>query len=193
MTDDQRLIRAFIALDISRKVLSEIDNFVSEVEGRLPGARWVNLQNLHLTLRFLGESEEGTLTALSRTVESVGARYRPFTLELRGVGFFPNPRRPRVFWAGVYEPSGVLGELHNEIEASARKHGFEPETRNFAPHLTLARFRNPRPHRGFVEVGQEFEGKVFGVSPIGEVVLYRSILKREGAEYQVLQRYPLGG
>jgi 2'-5' RNA ligase len=186
-------MRAFVAVDLAQEVLAEIEQFVARMEARLPGARWVVTTKLHLTLRFLGESDERQLATLAASLESIGSRYRPFTVRYRGIGFFPSARRPRIFWVGLDDPPEDLLNIHKDLEAAVRESGFEPERRPFSPHLTLARFRNPRPHPRFQEIAREFESQDFGTSRVPDLVLYQSILKREGAEYHALKRLALSG
>lgn len=186
-------MRAFVAVDLAEEVLAEIEKFGARMGARLPGARFVNPTNLHLTLRFLGESDERQLASLSDSFESIGSRYRPFTVRCREVGFFPSARRPRIFWVGLDDPPEDLLNLQKDVENVVRESGFEPEKRAFSPHLTVARFRNPRPHPRFQEIVREFERQDFGTSRISDLVLYQSILKPEGAEYIALKRLALNG
>jgi 2'-5' RNA ligase len=186
-------MRAFIAVNIAADVLSEIDALVESIKGRVRGARWVAAANRHLTLRFLGEADAKVLSAFTAAVESSCREYESFTLEVRGIGFFPSAKKPRILWAGITRPPLVLGQLQNELEEAARRHGFEPERRRFSPHLTLARFRRPEYDPALIELAWELEGHAFGVSPVTETVLYQSILKPQGAEYRVLHRFPLEG
>ncbi len=185
-------MRAFIAVDISDDVLSEIENLAAEWRSRLRGARWVRAKNLHLTLRFLGETSEGTLGKLSDTMAAIAGGSSPFELNFDGVGYFPSARRPKVFWIGVTHPPRTLLELQGQIEAASFKHGFEPEKRRFSPHLTLARFRGAQPDPNYELLVREYEKHSFGSSKVEEVILYQSELKPEGAEYTVLKRFKLG-
>jgi 2'-5' RNA ligase len=184
-------MRAFIAVDLAAGVVSEIEALVQQIEGRVRGARWVAPQNLHLTLRFLGETDEPALSTLSETVASTVRECQQFALEFRGIGFFPSAKKPRVLWVGIDKPPEVLLKLQRELESAARRHGFEPERRDFSPHLTLARFRKPQSGPRFVELARDLSEHPFGISSVEEVVLYRSVLKPGGPQYHVLQRFPL--
>jgi 2'-5' RNA ligase len=186
-------MRAFIAVDLATDVVSEIESLVQQIKGRVRGARWVVPKNLHLTLRFFGETDEQALSALSETVAAAARNHQPFALEFRGIGFFPSAKRPRVLWIGIDKPPEVLLVLQREFEAAARSHGFEPERRPFAPHLTLARFRKPQSDPRLAELARELGEHPLGSSSIEEVVLYQSILKPSGAEHQALRRFPLKG
>jgi 2'-5' RNA ligase len=186
-------MRAFVAVDLVTDVVSEIEALVQRIQGRVRGAKWVAPANLHLTLRFLGEADEQTLSVLSETAASVCRECPSFELEFRGIGFFPSAKRPRILWIGIHQPPEVLLGLQRELEASVTKHGFEPERRDFSPHLTIARFRKPQSDPRFAELARELGEHLFGTSPVKEVVLYRSILKPSGAEYHPLRRFPLKG
>jgi len=184
-------MRAFVAVGISKNVVSSLERLVERERESFPGARWVQLANLHLTLRFLGETSEQVLCGMVRDLRASVARFPLFTWDCRGVGFFPSARRPRVFWVGVSNPPVSLVRIHEEIEGIARRHGFEAENRKFSPHLTLARFREPRFDSRFAEIEKELRDHHFGASRIREVVMYRSILRPQGAEHQVLHKFLL--
>ncbi len=184
-------MRAFVAVDIAEQVLSEIEDFIARMRDRMTGARWVVPRNIHLTLRFLGESDRSTLAAVAASLESVSSRHGSFSLSHRGIGFFPSARRPRIFWVGLDPLPEALRNLQKEVETVAQLHRFEPETRRYSPHLTLARFRNPRSDRMYEEITREFEGRDFGTTFVPDLVLYQSILKKEGTEYRALKRLAL--
>ena len=184
-------MRAFVAVGISQNVVLSLERLVERERRRFPKARWVRLANLHLTLRFLGETNEQVLGGMATDLRASLGRFPRFTLDCQGVGFFPSTRRPRVFWVGVSNPPASLVQIHEEIEGIARKHGFEAETRKFSPHMTLARFREPRFDPYFEEIEKELRDHHFGASRIREVTMYRSILRPQGACHQVLHKFLL--
>jgi len=186
-------MRTFIAVDIADEVRGRIEQVTAGLRGRLAGARWVPARNLHLTLRFLGETAEGDLAALKEGLSSLAGKVPRFELVYCGLGFFPSPRRPRIFWVGVGETPPPMMLLQQEVERLARSLGFEPEERPFSPHLTLARFKVPRPCSDCEKVAVEYQDQGFGCSPADSVTLYRSILKPAGAQYEALSRFVLGG
>jgi 2'-5' RNA ligase len=139
----------------------------------------------------LGETSDSVLDEIGKSLEATAARYPPLALDYRGVGFFPSSKRPRVLWVGIPNPPAELALMQKEIEIMAQRQGFEPEKRKFSPHLTLARFREPRSDRRFAELAKELEDHHFGTSRVHEIVLYQSILRPQGAQYQALQKFPL--
>lgn len=126
------MLRLFVALTLPADMRERLCGLM----GGLPGARWVPSENLHITLRFIGEVDEGAAADLD--AELARAPFAPFTLTLEGVGVFGASRRPRALWAGV-APSAELDILQGRVEAAALRAGQPAETRKFTPHVTLAR------------------------------------------------------
>jgi 2'-5' RNA ligase len=186
-------MRTFVAIDIADAVRARIEEVTRSLRGRLAGARWVPAGNLHLTLRFLGETSEPALAELRAGLAAAAGRSPAFELLYCGLGFFPSARRPRVFWVGVEDTPPALVAVQEEVEKLARGLGFEPETRSFSPHVTLARFKLPKPCPECERLANEFQDQVFGPSRSEFLTLYQSILSPAGARYQTLDRFPLSG
>lgn len=155
-----------------------------------PGAKWVPPENLHLTVRFLGEVDERMLGELESLARGVAREFSPFTLELDVLSAFPSPRRARVLWVGAARGEEGFVELAQAVEGEVRALGLKPETKAPKAHVTLARFRSPR------DLG-ELIGKVNFGAPlpveVRELTLMRSQLRPEGPVYTPLFRVPLGG
>lgn len=174
-------MRLFVALDIPSPVRAAIEALVAKLRPACPQARWVRLEGAHITLKFIGEvpadRQEPIQSALA-ALRSPG----PIEMVFRGVGFFPNERRPRVFWAGI-EAGGTLAELATAVETALEPLGIPRESRTFSPHLTLARFESPRGLDGLRKTIAAAGDLEFGRSTAMEFHLYQSVLKRGGAEY----------
>ena len=154
--------------------------------------RWVSPASIHLTLRFLGNTEDELLPKLAGALDSLGLLHHPFELKIDAVGCFPNPRRPRVIWVGLEDPQQRLAPLQQGTEALAQALGCPAEGRAFHPHLTLGRVRERRAGVGapaepwFVEpVQRSFE--------VGSVELIESVLGPSGARYSTLHETELSG
>ncbi|WP_027718953.1 RNA 2',3'-cyclic phosphodiesterase [Desulfovirgula thermocuniculi] len=149
-------MRLFWAVNLPPEVKEAISALQESLKGSGADAKWVERENLHLTVQFLGEVEEERLGAL---VEAGGAAlqgWRAFTVSLEGLGAFPDFRRPRVLWLGVREGVEALREIHRALSSAMAALGLGGEERAYVPHLTLARFRSAR--------GLEaFTGKVKGL------------------------------
>lgn len=177
--------RLFIAIDPPPAVAAA----AAALRAPLPGARWVREDQLHLTLRFLGEVREEAIAALRRDLATVKGQF--FALALRGVGVFPppRPRKPaRVLWTGV-APAGPIRALAGAI-AAALGTDAENDEREFSPHLTLARFREPpgAALEAFLARHAAFSTPSWRVE---EYHLYRSTLGAAGARHDLVERFPL--
>lgn len=179
------MYRLFVSVDVP----DDVKQVLARLAGDVPGARWLEPDEIHLTVRFIGEVDglvfDDVLSALD------GVRLAPFTLVLRGVGHFPPRGEPRVLWAGV-ERSDALRALHDRVESAAVRAGVEPERRKFSPHVTLARLRGTpaRAVGSFVAMNGLFRSEPFVVDAFH---LYSSSLSAKRAVHRVEASYPLSG
>lgn len=149
-------------------------------------ARWQDDDQLHLTLRFAGEVEARQAEELAEELERVVMA--PFTMTLRGVGHFERKGAPHILWAGI-ERSEPLAILHGRVEQACRRAGLQPESRKFAPHVTLARLnRSAGPIGGWLAQHGTFASDPWTVE---DMALLESHLTPLGSEYQPVVRYPL--
>ncbi|HEX9592764.1 MAG TPA: RNA 2',3'-cyclic phosphodiesterase [bacterium] len=177
------MYRLFVAIDLP----PEVKGRLVPLRGGLPGARWVEGEQLHLTLRFIGEVDGGVLREIRASLETVHGR--PFSLALQGVGHFPPRGQPRVVWVGV-EKSAPLTQLHGRVESALAAVGVAREGRKFSPHITLARL-NGTPGSRVGRYLEEFG--LFRTDPfaVEELTLYSSTLTRHGAVHTPEATYPL--
>lgn len=177
-------MRLFVALDFPPSLREALAPLFRE---KIPGAKWTSPEQLHLTLRFLGECPDETFEALRSGLREIAAP--SFPLALQGVGTFPNPQRPRVLWAGL-EAGPELYALQNQVEALAQALGLPPETKAFSPHLTLARLKFPAPAETarFLMKFHGLRGPAFRVE---EFHLYSSRLSPKAAEHRKEASFPL--
>jgi 2'-5' RNA ligase len=129
-------MRVFIGLDIPDAIRSRIGEYMQSVRELAPDARWVRTESLHVTLKFVGETAENRVMEIQETLRQV--KVPPFEIEFKNVGFFPNPRSPRVFWIGIHA-SEALPQLAAMMEQKLEKLGIAHEEKTYKPHLTLAR------------------------------------------------------
>ena len=180
-------MRLFVALDIPEDVRAAIGALVKQLREQLRDARWVRIEGAHVTLKFIGEVPTEKMEDIKAALRTV-----PFPASIkiiyRGIGFFPNERRPRVLWAGI-EAGPPLGALASAVDASLEPLGISREQRAFSPHLTLARLDSPK-NQNRLHEGIAAAGKLeFGSGVANEFHLYQSVLKRGGAEYTRLASY----
>lgn len=175
--------RLFIAIDMPAAIKERLTTLCCG----LPGARWVEPDHMHLTLRFIGEVDSTIFKDVREALTQV--RGEPFSLQLDGIGFFPPRGKPRVLWAGIRKNAELL-QLRNRVESELIRLGLEPEGRKYAPHITLARLKNtPVPKAGAYLVHNAlFATDLFQVN---EFFLYSSVLNSKGAKHFIEEGYPL--
>ena len=183
-------VRAFAAVDISNEARGDCARILEALEAGGADARWTRSENLHLTLRFFGQTPPDRLRPLRTLLDEILRKTRPFLMRLGKLGVFPDARRPRVVWAAVEQGGAELGRMAEELESGARAIGMEPEERPFVPHLTLGRIRGGRSSGQIARLVASLECRS-GPMPVEELVLYRSILSREGPVYAVLEKFHL--
>jgi 2'-5' RNA ligase len=184
-------VRLFAAVDPAPQVTARIERLVTEeLRPRAASARWVRPGLLHLTLVFLGEIEAGAVPAITSALTKVASAHGRFALRFRGGHSFGSPRRPRILSVGVEGDLEALAALQRAAVAELEPLGHPPETRPFSPHLTLARAREPRGDPALAACVAHLE-EDFGETTIASLVLYQSVLAREGARYTPLAVMPL--
>ena len=182
------MFRLFVAVALPEPIRARL----AMLQYGVPGARWVQPENLHLSLRFLGEVDGG----VAQDVDGALGRVRApaFTLNLDGVDQFGDRRTARVLWAGVVRTES-LQQLHDKVDRAAVAAGLPPDDRKFRPHVTLARLKEMRPKAAALPRVQQWlaHNNLFAAGPIAvdRFVLYRSHLGQEGARYEALAEYPL--
>ncbi|GAB4484782.1 MAG: RNA 2',3'-cyclic phosphodiesterase [Thermodesulfovibrionales bacterium] len=182
-------MRCFIAVPMPEPVISAIRPLLGKLARSGADVTWVPPENIHLTLKFLGETDEASLSRLKAALEKKVASCRPFCITIAGVGYFPSEKRPRVVWIGC--GNGAADGLHRAVEAAAAEAGFAPEERPFSAHLTIGRVRSPKRLQEAARVLDGYSGTVFGTAVISEVHIMKSDLKPAGAVYQSLSGIPL--
>lgn len=180
-------MRAFIAIVLPDAVLNELAKWQKALRSiadassnHRSAVKWARPEGIHLTLKFLGEIDAATVQRVTSGLEALGSLDQPaqrITLELKGLGCFPNCKRPRVLWAGVSAPPALL-DLAAGVEAAMRRIGFPAETRPFSPHLTLARVAGGRPQPWVEPIISEREAGRWdaGRFEVSEFCLFESLL-----------------
>lgn len=176
--------RVFVGIEISDKAKEKISGFIYDLRTEFPNLRvgWEKKEKLHLTLKFLGEIEEYELAELSAAVEETARRISSFSLRLEDTGVFPNAGKARILWIDLKDEKKSLTELNKILEDECEKRGLTRESRNFKPHLTIARLREPENSGELVEkyLRKKFEPIEFEVS---EIVIFQSVLQTTGSIY----------
>lgn len=198
--DSQSRLRLFVALDLPAGAKAALAATVGQLQSVIPaGVRWVNPAGIHLTLKFLGDTEAGLVTPLLAALREMAATgdMRPFPLHLDGLGVFPNPREPRVIYAGVGGDLDSLVKAQRRGEQAITQLGFPREKRPFRPHLTLGRVRDGVAPAVRRQIGDTIARQAAALSPeyawtAREIHLIRSVLTPSGAVYTTLGQAALG-
>jgi 2'-5' RNA ligase len=186
---DEGKIRSFIAVDLSAPVRAALQRLRDQFAQLKCDIRWVRVEGVHVTLKFLGWVGPARLEPIHTTLAAAVADQPALRVRARGLGAFPNLRRPRVLWVGL-EGEG-LAELATCVDEAMRRLDFEPERRGFTPHITLGRVNGTR---GWSRVEELFKAHLsddFGECVVDAVTIYRSTLRPDGAVYTPLWTIPL--
>ena len=185
-------IRSFIAFELPAAVTSLLDNVQQELKALRLTARWVRPQNIHLTLKFLGNINSGDIESIGQAMADAAGDCATFTLTVGGIGFFPGIKRPRVIWVGLGGATDALRNFQRNLENRLATIGFPSEKRPFKAHLTLARIRqavNPNILGQTIQDYSDLGNLKFSVD---RIILFQSDLKPSGSVYSQLKLVELG-
>jgi len=185
-------LRSFIAIELPEAVRTALSEFQRELQECRADVRWVRIEGIHLTLKFLGEISDKDAQKITEAIGGTGKKYSSFNLQIRGAGVFPNRKSPRVLWTGV-EESVILQGLQREIEDALSSLGFEREDRAFSPHLTLGRFRSSFGKGPLLEQLELNKDREFGHINVEAVSFMKSELGPSGAKYTKMAEIFLEG
>ena len=190
------VIRAFIALDLPPEVIQCLDDVSQQLREKLIGApvRWVPVENIHLTLKFLGDVSESNIDMLTDLLQSIVSNVKQFELSVGGLGAYPKPHRPRVIWVGVEAPPDLM-IAQRSVESEMSRLGYARERRPFNPHLTLGRVSRHSTNqdvRNIADVIKSNNVGYLGSARVTAFHIYRSDLKPSGAVYTKLFSATLG-
>lgn len=178
-------IRCFIAFDIEdAAILDKILEVQNLLASEFRGLKIVRPENIHITLRFLGEIPPVMVDSVINMIDRI--YFEPFKVKISGVGAFPNPRRPSVIWAGIDEGVQELKQIFRQMESGLKELGFKPEPRGFSPHLTIARVRHGFNRRMLTPKLLELSNIEFGEFQAESLRLKKSVLAPKGPVYSTL-------
>lgn len=189
-------LRLFIAIELSPEVKQALGHLQEDLKRQLPPrvVRWTNPTGIHLTLKFLGDTPENKVQAVTQGMLAAAAGFEPFELRVSGFGCFPNPRQARVLWVGAPEVPKPLAGLQRAIDLQMTRLDYARETRYWSAHLTLGRV-NDRITAAERQVLADLLDRTkignLGTVPVQEVILFKSDLQPGGAVYTALARAKL--
>jgi len=190
-------LRTFVAVEVSDAARRYAQSLMNELESKLTGVHWTRRDNLHLTLKFLGDIPESEINGVCRAIRAAVAAQQPFEIQCAGLGAFPSDARPRTLWVGIRQGDERLRQLQGEIDGQLTSYGFAPERRRFHGHLTIGRIRQ-RIGLTADQVNQvcqlvDRERSAEGVfMELDQVVTFSSFVDSTGRVYQPIDHAELG-
>jgi len=188
-------MRTFIALDISEDIRKRLAEFMENIQKGLirTGAsiKYVEPENLHLTLKFLGETSEDLTPKIHTELEKFYSTQEKILVKIGEIGVFPNRKFPKVIWVGINGSKEKLQFLQNETEKICEKFGYKPEGRDFSPHLTIARIKSLKSAQAVMSILDAHRNYGFGKMNFEQITFYQSILHPTGPIYKSLYQYIL--
>jgi 2'-5' RNA ligase len=185
-------IRTFLGIDVGEAIRDRLVALQEELAAFASDVKWVEPENLHITLLFLGEVEQKEVLEICRVAQMAVAELPLFTITIEGAGCFPNPRRPRTLWVGVGQGEEEVKQLHDAIETPLLDMGcYRRETRAYVPHVTLGRVKGDRPTDDLAKELAKLKSWSAGETAVREVCIMSSELTPDGPNYSVLGRAKL--
>ncbi len=179
-------IRTFIAIELPEKIIYTISKVQEEIKSYGLKIRWVRPENIHLTLKFLGDIKTADTEKVARAVSESATGYPALSLAVKGIGVFPGIKKPRVLWLGISKQLDLLTALQKTLDEKLEAMGFPKEKRPFRGHLTLGRIKSiidPKTLHDVLKEFIQFESEPFFAD---KIILYKSDLKPKGAVYTKL-------
>lgn len=177
--------RSFIAIALNENLHKELESLQAKLKAADADVKWVKSENIHLTLKFLGNITDEQIEDVKNVFKKMGSNFKNYSIHLAGVGAFPKIQYPRVIWVGMDEGVEETDKIYKSIEEELNKKGFAKEKRSFSPHLTLGRVRSPKNRQQLTKAVEK--EKNFSSSSkllVGEIILFKSILTPKGSIYE---------
>jgi len=186
-------MRLFLAVDMPDSIRRSAGDLVRQLNIPAQKVRWVKEENLHITLKFLGETPRERLDAVKEGARAAATGFGPIGVCVEGAGVFPNKIKPRVFWLGIKGDSATLARLAAALNTVMAKLGFEDEDRPFSPHLTIGRVQVDSAKGQVIRAAAAYKDTAFGSFTVDRLFLYESVLGPGGPKYTALGEFPFTG
>jgi len=186
MKKNDEVIRAFIAIDLPKEIHESIKKAQNYLKDSMRDVRWTKYGNVHLTLKFLGDTEAKKINAISKALQDIADDFSPFVISLEGIGAFPNTHKPSVVWTGIQKGAEETIKLAKLIDSSMGKFDFQREKRAFKPHLTIGRVREIKHPSELKEALDNPNVGEIGEFTVDKISLIKSQLDPAGSIYTTL-------
>jgi 2'-5' RNA ligase len=182
-------VRLFVAVGLEDTLKAKVGEIQKKLMLEDAGVKWIELKNLHFTLKFIGEVDESRVDGIVKAIDKSLVDAKPCRLSIENIGVFPNENSPKVIWLGVGEGKDEICCLADKLA----KIGFTTEKRKFSPHLTLGRVKSARNKEKLLDAIKSMQGVIVGVMDVREVLLMQSRLTPKGAIYSRVNKFELCG
>lgn len=182
-------LRCFISIEIPETIKKSIADIAYSLKKSGADVKWIIPENMHITLQFLGETEESLIPAIKGGLDKILAHYIPFYIKIAEVGYFPSGRRPRVIWVGMEKSQSII-DLNRDIASEMAKFGYQKEERWFIPHVTIGRVKSNKNINELLKKINEIKTMSFSDFEVQNISLMKSELKPSGAKYYCLAEIP---
>lgn len=183
-------LRCFISIELDGSVKKSITEATALLKAAKVDVNWVAEEKLHLTLKFLGDTDEGLISRIKEELLRLSSAHTPFNIKVYGAGVLPDLRRPRVIFVGL-ELTKSLKRLQRDIEETMAGLGFKKEDRLFLPHLTIGRVKSPKGKEQLLKMIKTLKDRDFGIIYVKKISLMKSELKPKGAQYTIIDEFDL--
>lgn len=186
--------RLFCAVELPAEVRKQLEEHILKLRKAVPdvAASWSRVENIHLTLKFIGNVAVDRVPVISAAASRTVAEFSSFRIGVGNTGVFPRPSRAQVLWIGVSDPSGKLSALQERLENECAAEGFAKEDRAYRPHLTIARIRRPEGARRLVDTHLQMNFPIIEVE-LNELIVFRSELSPKGSKYTPISKHSICG
>ena len=182
-------VRAFLAIDLDDDLKPKINKIIKEFKQIDTRIKYVELANLHLTLKFFGEIDTAGLKLLEETIANVVSEFKPFNIKIKSCGAFPNRNHIKVIWVGI-EDDSIIRDMHDKLDKEFTKLGFDKD-KKFSTHLTIGRMKSAKNKNQVKSTIEEFSDVEIGGMTVNNIVLKKSTLKPSGPIYEDLKVFEL--
>lgn len=182
-------VRAFLAIDLDEDLKPKINKIIKEFKKIDTRIKYVELANLHLTLKFFGDIDTNGLDVLKKAISNVVSDFEPFSIKVRGCGAFPNTSHIKVIWVGI-EDDAIIRALHDKLDKEFTRLGFDKD-KKFSTHLTIGRMKTAKNKKQVKEVIEEFEEFEIGEMNVDRIILKKSTLTPSGPIYEDMEIFEL--
>jgi len=180
--------RTFISIDVNNEVIESLKPVQEDLKETGADLKLVNPQNIHMTLRFLGDVSESRVEVVKKAIDGI-THFDPFKINLEGMGVFPEPSYIRVIWAGVSEGSDKLCDVKNSLESNLSNNGFSKDEKDFTPHFTIARVKSGKAKDQLNAIVEDRSDEFFGTVDVDSIELKKSELTSEGPIYSTISEF----